>query len=74
MGVCVAGGVCGRGVCGGACVTGQCAWQGACIAEGCIAGGHPWMAREMVTVADNMHPTGLHSSFVSIHQLCNTRL
>ena len=43
-GVCVAGGMCGRGVCvAGACMAGWGhAWQGACVAGACVAGGHAW--------------------------------
>ena len=55
QGVCIAGGMHGRGACvaGGTCVAGGvcgrvCVWQGACMAGGhvwqgvCMAGGHVW--------------------------------
>ena len=70
-GACMAGGVLGRGACvaGGACMAG-----GACVVGGGIRGrGHVWLgeggpcvAGETATAAGGMHPTGMHSSFLSI--------
>ena len=47
---CVAGGMCGGGMHGRRHV-----WQG------CVCGRGTCMAGEMATVADGMHPTGMHS-------------
>ena len=52
-GVCMAGGICGRG---GACLVGGHAWpRGACMVDGgmCTA--------ETATEAGGTHPTGMHS-------------
>ena len=60
-------GSCMVGVCGrGACMVGGLHSQGACMAGG-MQGGRAgvWqgacMAGEMVTAADGIHPTGMHS-------------
>ena len=43
----------------------RCAWQGVCMAAGCVAGDmhnrEACVARETATTADGTHPTGMHS-------------
>ena len=49
------------------------AWQGACVAGGCVHGRGACMAGEMATAADGAHPTGMHSCLWYFPLLCLNR-
>ena len=55
-GVCMAGGMCGRG-----CPAGGHVWQG--VVHGAWQGGHAWCTEKMATEVGSMHPTGMYSCF-----------